>query len=87
MKGQDVDGVFFLKEENCPHLREIGNFRTACAVYGRNQKLQIGFDSICISAESMAQAALLPECCPYARRIPDYLCRVIGYPANTYKEE
>jgi len=81
LKREIEGGVFVIDGERyCPHLKWNGV--AYCEIYGQNyhRVIPVGTErTMCLSADEMARAGLLPEDCPYAKEIPNYHCRVIGY--------
>lgn len=84
---REYDGVLYTDpQQYCPHLEWNPDGRAHCTIYGMNDHRIIeivGKDAveeiICLSAEEMGRAGLLPEHCPYTKAFPNYRCRVIGY--------
>ncbi len=71
---------FWVAEDRyCPHFGRLPDGKGNCRVYGNHANSRIDGNTICISAEQLATARLLPESCPYAKRILEYRSLVIGY--------
>ena len=78
-----ADGaIFAVGERYCPFLDWLPDGRAHCKVYGENvhRKIPLGEEeTICLSADELAEIGLLPQTCSYVKEIPNYHCRVIGY--------
>jgi uncharacterized cysteine cluster protein YcgN (CxxCxxCC family) len=73
------DGFWVAEDRCCPHFEWLYDGKGNCRIYGNHANFRIDENTICISAEQLAKARLLPESCPYAKGIPEYRSRVIGY--------
>lgn len=80
---EDYREVFILNGERYCPLLEWREGKPSCSIYGKNYHAVIplpdGRETRCLSADELAMSGLLPEFCPYAKEIPNYHCRVIGY--------
>lgn len=71
---------FWVAEDHyCPHFERLPDGKGNCRIYGEHASSRVDENTICISAEQLAKARLLPESCPYTKGIPEYRSRVIGY--------
>jgi uncharacterized cysteine cluster protein YcgN (CxxCxxCC family) len=70
-----------VSQEYCP-LFSMENGLGKCAVYGENVGKMVTRQHKCITAEMSAAARLLPNSCPYAKKIPGYATRVINFPGE-----
>ena len=73
------DRFWVAEDRYCPHFEWLPDGRANCRIYGDHANSRIDENAICISAEQLAKARLLPESCPYAKGIHEYRSRVIGY--------
>ena len=77
------EGFWIVLDYYCKHFERRPDGLGFCKVYDthENKVLEIrdGELMVCMTADWLARAGLLPEACPYAKKIPDYRTKVINW--------
>jgi len=78
----DKGDFVIVSDEYCPNFEWTQAGKGNCKIYGDNVGQMVTRQHKCLSAEMAATARLLPNSCPYTKKIRGYKTRVINFPGE-----